>query len=130
MGAWGAGIFDDDTALDIIGEIVDSDLDDYFEQAIGKCKKIDYIEYTECHEIILMAVIVDSIKNGKKYNNDDVNTIAEKNKAMNYKKYRDDIKALLIRVVADKSELNELWLENKEDYPKWKANIQAIISSI
>ncbi len=43
---------------------------------------------------------------------------------------KSDISEGLRRVLSGESELNELWLENEEDYPAWKGNIESILSNL
>ncbi len=131
MGAWGMGVYDDDTSCDLLDDALEEKAESFISRAIEH-KSLDYIEYEECHEIIVSGALIDAICNGTKYDTESENYqkwLSVQNKeALN--KYRPDIILGLNRVLSSDSELNELWEENEDDYPEWKANIESIIRAI
>lgn len=131
MGAWGMGVFDDDTSCDLLYDAMDTDAYTFIAKAVGH-KDSDYLEYDECHEVIVSGAILDSLLVGTKYSHetegyDDWLLKQDKSKLS---KYKEDIVSGLNLVLSDKSELNELWQENEEDYPTWKSNIEGIIANL
>lgn len=38
--------------------------------------------------------------------------------------------AAVRRVLADASELRELWAENAEEYPKWRSNVESLAARL
>jgi hypothetical protein len=130
MGAWGYGFFEDDTACDFIYEIEEAEnvrqlFQDSFEEAINA----DYLEYDAGHAVIVSAACIDGIVNGTKYNSDDeedesdFSRIVAANKDMPLDGLKANAVQALQKVIGENSELNELWSENEDDYPKWRQNI-------
>ena len=134
MGAWGPGIFDDDTAYDFVGILQDSedpaqDFKTFFETAI----EADYLEYDDAHAVTVSAAYMDMILNHTRYESEDEEGISEfrnthKNLAVSHLKPL-AVKALQ-KVVSESSELNELWSENEELYPTWKKNIKDLMTRL
>lgn len=137
MGAWDFGIFDDDTAYEFTDEII-NDAKGFFKTSFEFAINSDYLEYTECHAVTVSAAYIDSILNGTKYRIDTEDEEDESNinlyKSLNPDVKVEDLKELAIKalqkVIGKNSELNELWEENEEYYPKWKGNIEEIISRL
>lgn len=132
MGALGMGVFDDDTSCDIIEDAIGDETT--IQAMVERSTSIDeseYLEYDDCHQIIVSAAMVDSLLNGASHcklegagiwlSRQDPNSIAES---------KMKLVSLLKRVIGPNSELNELWEENEDDYPEWKGNIQGIITSL
>jgi hypothetical protein len=134
MGAWGTGIFDDDMAFEIIDEIKNSHnqtvyFRSAFENSIGKN---EYLEYDDGYRVIISAVFIDGIVNGNKYDADGIE-IDEWTKNYNGTPVKDlcnIAKQALKKVISQGSELNELWLENKEQYNKWSINIKLLLDRL
>ena len=131
MGAWGMGVFDDDTSCDLIDEAMEGEVASLIENASAH-KDSDYLEYEECHEVLVSGAILDSILNGTKYG-DAVEGfdewVSKQPKAL-VASFKAQILEALNIIVSDKSELNELWQENEDDYPRWKANVNNIIAGL
>ncbi len=128
MGAWGTGVFEDDTACDLLYEAMEADAKSFIVRAIDH-KNLDYLDYDQCYEVIISAVILDSILNGTKYKHE-INGyeewLTQQNQA-SIEIFRTEIVSDLKVVLSDKSELKKLWSENKDDYLTWKAEIENII---
>lgn len=135
MGAWDTGIFDDDTAYEFTTEIV-ADAKTFFKNAFQKAIEADYLEHDDCHAITVSAAYMDNLLNGTTYRTDnkDENDLSNVN---NFRQLRPNlkvndlqplaIKALQKVLLEEKSELCELWAENEEYFPKWKATIDGLI---
>ncbi|MCW3127051.1 MAG: hypothetical protein JWO03_2709 [Bacteroidetes bacterium] len=128
MGAWDSGIFDDDSAWDFLDTVGGSDApQEIFKTAFGTAINADYLEYDDCHAVTVSAACIDNMVNGTQYADQEVvNTFGEKHDISVSDLKVDAVKALHI-VLSDKSELNDLWAENEEDYPAWKQNIEDLI---
>ncbi|SIS74393.1 DUF4259 domain-containing protein [Neptunomonas antarctica] len=132
MGAWGIGVFDDDTSCEVIEDAMDEGLSisELVDQAISssECK---YLEYTECHEIIVAAAMVNSLINKVSYDGiDGLDKWLSKQHLDTVVPFKGKLAAALSRVLGESSELNELWAGNEDDYPTWKANLEAIIHDL
>ncbi|WP_158800209.1 DUF4259 domain-containing protein [Pedobacter sp. L105] len=134
MGAWDCGIFDDDTAYDFDGEIK-NDARVFFKSSFENAMLSEYLEYEEGYAVIVSAAYIDNLINGTKYKNDNEELNDESNVNVFGIFYKDleveDLKLTAVdalrKVIDENSELNELWAENEELYPKWKQNILDII---
>lgn len=132
MGAWDYGIFDDDTACDLsleIGETDDPKL--FFRMAFETALQAPYLEYTEGHAVTVSAAYIDHILHGTAYG-DEENMVAFKTKFPAL--LLTDLKPLAVSaldvVIGEQSELRELWAENEDLYPKWKQNIQSLMTRL
>jgi len=137
MGAWNYGIFDDDTAYDFTDEIK-SNAKEFFKSSFESAINSVYLEYDECHMVTVSSAYLDNSLNGTKYRTDseeekdesNVNMFGELNKNLKLGDLKElAVKALKI-VISEKSELNELWSENEELYPKWKSNLEDLINRL
>jgi hypothetical protein len=95
----------------------------------------EYLEYEEGHAVIVSAAYIDNLVNGTEYRNDNEELNDESNVNVFGILHKDleveDLKLIAVsalkKVIDENSELNELWVENQELYPKWKQNILDII---
>ena len=131
MGAWGMDVFEDDTSCDLLYDAMETDAKSFIAKAITH-RDSEYLEYDDCHEVIVSGVILDAIinKNSYKHETDGFDDWLAAQKVESIQEYKDDVLSSLKSVLSDKSELNELWAENEEDYPVWKKNIESIISKL
>ena len=132
MGAWGMGVFDDDTSCEIMEDAIDegTSIEALIRKALSS-SKADYIEYTECHEIIVAAAMTNALVNGVVYEGvDDLSTWLAKQNKEQAAPHKANLALALKKVLAEGSELNELWSENEDDYPTWRGSIESIISGI
>ena len=137
MGAWDYGIFDDDTAYDFTNEIK-SNAKEFFKTSFGDAIKSEYLEYDECHMVTVSGAYLDNYLNGTKYRTDNEEDKDESNVNLFKDLYKgeslENLKEIAIealkKVISDNSELNELWSENEELYPKWKGNIENLINRL
>lgn len=137
MGAWDYGIFDDDTAYEFTEEIKVNPKE-FFKSSFELALKTEYLEYDECHMVTVSAAYVDNHLNGTNYRIDGQDRTDESNVNI-FKELRKDLKLddlkepavkALEKVISNNSELNELWAENEELYPKWKNNIKKLIDRL
>lgn len=129
MGAWNIGVFDDDTAYDCLEEVIVSEPLDYFEKSFRYAVDANYLEYNECHRVTVSAAIIDMILNETHYeiaHNSWINWI-NAHRGLKLCPIIDLGVLALEKIISENSELNELWFENKTDYPKWRENIEMLI---
>ena len=129
MGAWGMGVFDDDTSCEVIEDAMDENVpvSDLVKKALSSSEE-EYIEYTECHEIIVAAAMTNALINKVTYEGiDNLDNWLSKQAAESVVPFKGKLANALSRVLGESSELNELWAENEDDYPKWKGNLEAIV---
>jgi hypothetical protein len=141
MGAWGYGIFDDDTAYDVMDELKRcADVTAYLERAFDTAADADYLEYDEGISALVCGAVLDSVVNGTGYRFDGFND-GDNEKVSGEEQYlawigslqgvngaglKAKAAAALRRVTQEGSELKELWSQNEALYPKWKTGIERI----
>ena len=123
MGAWGYGVFDDDTAYDALEDLkasseIIADLERYFDEVI----QAEYVGFDEGQYALVSAAVIDSIVNDIPYRCDEEDyfewTRTLKNLDLTPLKQK-AIKAINA-VISDNSELKDLWEENKQLYNLWR----------
>jgi len=132
MGAWGMGVFEDDTSCEIIEDVIDegAPAEELIIRAL-ESSKAEYLEYLECHEIIVAGAMTHALLNGAVYEGvDDLSSWLEAQDKEQAAPHKSGLVIALGKVLSEASELNELWLENEDDYPAWKANIESIIGGL
>lgn len=133
MGAWDTGIFDDDTALDVLASLALADPMEQINEWYDNVQDTDYLEYTDGQCVLVSGAVIDAALNGTVYPCPDEETLAAvvatvKQNAPAALKHT--AVANLQRVLGEGSELRELWEENEEHYPAWRSNIEAIIARL
>lgn len=137
MGAWDYGIFDDDTAYDFTDEIK-TDAKAFFKTSFEEALAADYLEYDACHKVTVSAAYMDNLLNGTQYRTDsndqtdegNVNTFSSLHKNLDVSNLKTLAIQALMKVLSDDSELNELWRDNEELYPKWRQNLEDLIKRL
>lgn len=129
MGAWGHKVFEDDTSLDKLDELMESDDGlSMMEEAVKEALAADYLEYDQGHDIsIAAAVIVFALGlQPEEMRDADIDgmevwleTLSEQRLRALAPKVVEGIDLLL----GAESELAELWAENETDYPLWRQEL-------
>ncbi len=137
MGTWGTGYFEDDSALDFMQDIEDSkNPKQKIKEALQTALMSEYLEGDDGTAVIISATYIDAQLNRTKFGSEDreeplsVDTFSIRNPNVIFSDLKADAIAALKKVISDNSELNELWEENDEDYPEWKAGVEKLISSL
>lgn len=83
-------------------------------------------------ELLVVGAILDSLLNGNDHGavTEGYEEWLAAQDATGLKALAPSIARGLTAVISDDAELNELWQENEEDYPAWKANIEKLIDSL
>ena len=135
MGAWGVGIFEHDAAYEWVDKIVDSDEpEEIFESIFVYALDTNYVEYDDCHGVTVSAEIIDMLVNKTNYNLEDEDDlkdwVEEKRGELSVKSLAPTTVRALKVIIGKKSELNELWQENEEEYDFWKDKIERLITRL
>ena len=133
MGAWGTGIFDDDTAMDFLNELTDSkDPLKRMKSALEDARAAKYLEYDAGQSALVTSAIADTILNGTQHavGLDEFDTFVAKHKSSDVSSLKGLASAAVRRVLSEGSELRELWAENVDDYPKWRENLESLASRL
>jgi hypothetical protein len=132
MGSWNFGPFDNDDAGDWLGSLRDSSSPrqlfiSTFEEALAD----EYFDVRVANSTVAAAALIDCSLNNISYDLE-----GEKELIQITTMNRDDaalrrraVQALL-RVLHPEGELNQLWQENKELFPRWKQMVEGIITRL
>jgi len=134
MGAWGTGIFDNDTACDWAYTLEESDDLSVVEQTLEKVISagFEYLEAPEAEEALAAAEVIARLQ-GNYGDRNAYTEIIDKWVLGRALRVSPELvrKTLLAieRVLTEPSELVELWKES-EDFDAWKASISNLSSRI
>jgi hypothetical protein len=134
MGAWGMGIFDNDTACDWAYSLEESNDLSVVEDAIETVLSVDsdYLEAPDAEEALAACEVIARLRGNFGDRNSYTETVDNWVSGNSLKVPRELIekaKAAIARIISDSSELAELWTESG-DYEEWKHNIDNLLSRI
>lgn len=135
MGAWGAGVFEDDTALDFMeGELLPAaDPRNVIRAAFETAVAVDYVDYEAGQAVLASAAAMRSLRLGHPFEEEEADEWTRWREA-NARLDLSDLSALASqacrKVASDASELNTLWSENEELYPQWKAGVESLAAAV
>ena len=133
MGAWGTGAFDNDTACDWAGELVESSdlsliettLDNVLQAGSG------YLEAPEAEEALAAAEVVARLQGNwgvRDVYTAPVDEWVEENNLVPTEDLTQKAIRTIDRILAPPSELLELWEETGDDLKAWKASLDDLRS--
>lgn len=133
MGAWGTGLFEDDTACDLLYQVMETEVRTFILSVIEiEVDHDDWLGDRDASQYIVAGAILDTLIHGNSYEcrikgftewlaNQSSDSVLEFMPAV--------IRGLKY-TLSKKSELNLMWQENEQEYPVWKSNIETIITSL
>lgn len=135
MGTWGYKHFENDSAFDYSSMIEDSDNPkEILKDTFGHTLQMDNISADQGQAIIAFAAYVDRQTNGTKYSDDtdllDVDTFPQRHPDLDFTDIKEVAYKAVLKVLDKDSELNELWEENKEEYPLWIKEVEGLIERL
>jgi hypothetical protein len=133
VGAWGIGIFEDDSALDFLTELTEAqDPLGVMNAAFVSASGAKYLEYEPGHRVLVSAAGLGAVLNGTHYGSDlaELDDWVQRNRGLNLASLKVPAVTAVRRVLAEGSELKELWAENEKDYPTWRAGVEALAARI
>lgn len=123
MGAWNYGVFDDDTAYDVLDDLkasseIVADMERYFDAVI----QAEYVGYDEGHYALVSAAVIDSVINDISHRCDEEDYLewTKSLKSLDFAPLKQKAIKAIDAVISGNSELKELWEENKELYSAWR----------
>ena len=133
MGAWGAGPFENDDALDFLGELSELPAD----ELVGRLESAltlpaeGYLELQEASAAIAAAGLI-SIARGAAFDSLDeqVMELAHTDAVQNSMRLRDPALAALARVTGESSEWQALWSESESSAAEADAMIADLRSAL
>lgn len=134
MGAWGTGIFDNDTACDWAYTLEESDDLSVVEESLEKVISVgsEYLEAPDAEEALAAAEVIARLQGNYGDRNAYTETIdkwvSERELKVSPELARKALSAIE-RVLTEPSEILELWNES-EEFDAWKASISNLSSRI
>ncbi|MCD0489088.1 DUF4259 domain-containing protein [Pedobacter sp. MC2016-14] len=135
MGAWGHGPFEDDAALDFVREIEEAENPkEIIIEALDNAADAAYLEADEANAAIVSAAYIDNSINGTKYTTlemsepYEVDSFSTRFPDLDLSDLKSKAVAALKVVIAEGSELKELWEESQE--PAWLNGIEEMIKRL
>jgi hypothetical protein len=131
MGAWGARVFDDDTALDFLEErlIPRADPRAVMRAAFEAALAADYVEYDAGQAVLASAAVILSAKNGQPLDDDETDARVawrEGLASLDFSSLAELGSKACLRVCGKSSELRELWEEDADLLSAWIANVESL----
>ncbi|GAB2789703.1 DUF4259 domain-containing protein [Dyella kyungheensis] len=131
MGAWGARVFDDDTALDFLEEqlIPRADPRVVMRKAFEAALAADYVEYDAGQAVLASAAVILSAKNGQPLDDDETEARVawrEGLAALDFAALAELGSKACLRVCGKSSELRELWEEDADLLSAWIGNVESL----
>lgn len=126
MGAWGTGIFDDDSAYDYEDELVEDPLA-FFRRSFEVALAQEHVGFDEGHAVTVSAAHIDALLHGTAYRHDDREGFAAwvaGHASLPVGPLRALAVKALDRVLAG-SELDELWSET-EQHAEWRGVLSSL----
>lgn len=135
MGAWGAKVFEDDTALDFLEEklIPPADPRAVMRKAFQAALAASYLDYDAGQAVLASAAVIVAAKNGQPLDDDETAArIAwrEKLAGLDFSSLVDIGSKACLRVCAKSSELRELWEEDADLLTRWIGNVQSLADDL
>jgi succinate dehydrogenase/fumarate reductase flavoprotein subunit len=132
MGAWGIGIFEDDTGCDTRDDIAEAaDPVAELDRRLRRVSMLDRSEYFEseyCFDALVPAAIVDAYVHGTSYKG--LEEFRGQHPRLELHSLASLAAAAVARVLEPSAEIHELWAENEEDYPEWKRSLEDLQSRL
>ena len=134
MGAWGTGLFENDSVLDALDYLMSSSPEQYIENSFSMFSEGEYLDMDEAAEMLVACVFIDAVLNGINPDitgSEDFRNYVEANKNTDAGSWKNEAVRILKTIISDNSELNELWEEaGEEEYNVWKRPIADLIERL
>jgi hypothetical protein len=130
-GAWESGSFDNDDALDWAGQCVKSRGTSLISATLNAALAGGYIEAPECSAAVAAAEVIAASKGKAKSLPKELLSWLDQQQTVEIAKLAPLATKAVSRILnGPKSELQELWLANKKDFPLWKSHMQDLIARL
>ncbi|HEX9210695.1 MAG TPA: DUF4259 domain-containing protein [Bradyrhizobium sp.] len=130
MGAWGLGVFENDTSCDFASAVADGGGIDALREAIERVlsSRRNYLEASDAEEGLAAADIVARLRGNPGQQSTytaAVDAWVAKSKAVAADELVQKAKQVVARILAEPSELLELWAES-QDFDGWKRAVEDV----
>lgn len=130
MGAWGYKVFENDDAGDWVYELEESDDYSAIESALSPDGQ-DYLEAPDGCMILAASEVLLGLRGIQRgYFPDEVKSWVENHREGDFDGLIPAAIRMVERVLAPQSELRDLFKENEELYPLWKADTEDLLTKL
>lgn len=131
MGTWGPGSFENDEALDWLTHLEEQGAP-LLHESLSVETTADYVDATDGTFVIAAAEAVAALigKPGDNLPEKLTAWVSSERGRLDAGEYQSKALALLQRVKGERSELHELWAENEEGLPRWRAVVDELIQRL
>lgn len=131
MGAWGAGTFENDTALDWVWELEETSDLSVVEAALQRVLSVDgeYLEAGDAEEALAAIEVIARLQGNSGEPNDDIDNWVSANNLQVPPELAKKSHAAIERILGADSELAELW-EDSDSFEEWKASVAGLKTRI
>lgn len=138
MGAWAAGILDDDTAMDVLDELKSlPDPRPWMAQAFRNALNAGTVDYEAGHAALVSAALIAHVSAGLELegledldDNGEVQAWVDGLHDLDFSALGRNAADACDKVIRGDSELRELWAENEALFPQWEAQGVAVVQAL
>ncbi len=131
MGCWGVGNFQNDDALDWLGDLQDGLGFGAVERVLNARLNVAYIEAPDASESLAASEVVAALLGRPSGDLPvDVARWVSENRGQDASTYRETALHNVRAILSGNSELRDRWKENEADYPFWKATQESLIARL
>lgn len=131
MGCWGTGTFENDDAMDWVFGLDENAGLSPVEQVLHAPEDGEFLEAPEASEALAAAEVVAALLGHPAADLPvDVARWVAEHRGLDARPLRESALLRTRAVLGDNSELRELWEENEEEFPFWKATVEALIARL
>ncbi|QEE27441.1 DUF4259 domain-containing protein [Terriglobus albidus] len=132
MGAWGFGIFENDTACDFAAAVSDGGGMPLLEQALDRVLACgdNYLEAPEAEECLAAAEIIARMTGSSWHETTSTTSVEIRGAHISVSgDFTDKAKRAIARVLSEPSEIVELWTES-DDFDGWKQSVEELLARL
>lgn len=130
MGAWGYGSFENDDAADFLDDVTDSGDTSLLREALDNVlTSTEYVEAPDACQAIIAAEIIAAMCGRPTLaaeRQEELSEWLQRIRPAMDPELVSQARAALLRILAENSELRELW-EEAEDYSEWQASLSELL---
>jgi hypothetical protein len=131
MGCWGTGTFQNDHAADWVWTLEECTDLGPVAQVLRAGSRDEYLEAPEASGVLAAAEVIAALLGHPASDLPvDVARWVAEHRGLDARPYREAALDRVRAVLGKNSELRELWENNTEDYPFWKATVEALIARL
>ncbi len=130
MGPWGLGTFEDDVACDWLEDLGDSDPIEFFRVCLDLTDQGD-LDYAACVGVVCTAeMVLALLREPREGFPDSASSWLRDHADLPVAPFLPQTVSGLYQVMAEQSEMHQLWEDNRERYGQWKRRMHDLIDRL